>query len=168
MMTDKWEVREDVEAAETCGREWATWQVHIPTLRRLLDAAEERDQLRRMLVVLDTPEKLEDAEARVAEARQERDALVARFTEIAPCNPGDLPFLIAARALAVHGALRARAERLEKALKEIFELCYRQEEICSFEGNSMIYISTAQDIADIADAALATLEAVQREQEDGK
>jgi hypothetical protein len=45
--------------------------------------------------------------------RTERDELCGRFTEIAPCDPGDIPKLIAARACAAHRAAVARIAELE-------------------------------------------------------
>lgn len=60
--------------------------------------------------------------AKATEYLYERDALVARFSEIAPCDPGDTPALIAARALAKHRELRKDAERyrwLRSELKRV-------------------------------------------------
>ena len=49
--------------------------------------------------------------------RTERDELCARFTEIAPCDPSDIPKLIAARACAAHRAAIKRIAELEGELE---------------------------------------------------
>jgi hypothetical protein len=45
-----------------------------------------------------------------AQLLQSEADLTGRFTEIAPCDPGDMPSLIAARALAAHRAVVAERD----------------------------------------------------------
>jgi len=50
------------------------------------------------------------------------DALAAKFTEIAPCNPGEDAMTIAQRAVAVHRALAAELAENDAAFKALQEV----------------------------------------------
>jgi hypothetical protein len=58
-----------------------------------------------------------------AQLLQSEADLTGRFTEIAPCDPGDMPSLIAARALAAHRAVVAERDAATAALRQIVLMC---------------------------------------------
>ena len=70
---------------------------------------------------LEAADALEMLQHELNFCRTERDELCARFTEIAPCDPGDIPKLIAARACAAHRAAVARIAELEAVLREFVD-----------------------------------------------
>jgi hypothetical protein len=101
--------------------------------------------------------ELADAFVELGLCKKERDDLCARFTEIAPCDPGDTTMLIAARACAAHRAVCAERDAALAALPDTGWVLHCTGGRYEHEWTSTMEGYTADQMREYAHAAIATV-----------